>query len=69
MVIMMCSHSRPVIIMAVGHSEGSQQLISTRAKLTVRSSTCDMAQVPALGNYDITNLMLRPSHPDRAAHK
>ena len=69
MVIMMCRHSRPVVIMAVGNSEGSQQLISTRAKLTVRGSTCDMAQVPALGNHDITNLMLRPAHPDRAAHK
>ena len=69
MVIMMCRHSWPVVIMAVGHSEGSQQLVSTSAKLTVRGSTSDMAKMPALGNRVITNLMLRPAHPDRATHK
>ena len=69
MVIVMCRHSRPVIVMAVGHSEGSQKLVSTSTKLTVRGSTCDMTQVPSLSNHDIANLMLRPAHEDGAAHK
>jgi hypothetical protein len=69
MVIVVCRHSRPVVIMAVGHSEGSQKLVSTCAELTVRGSTSDMAQVPALVHHGITNLVLRPAHPDRAAHK
>jgi len=55
--------------MAVGHSEGSQKLVSTSTELTVRGSTCDMTQVPSLSNHDIANLMLRPAHEDGAAHK